>query len=70
MSSAGLTTIVQPTASAAPALRNIIELGKFHGVIKPQTPTGWRRTNERRLATPDGRTSPWIRLASSANHSI
>ncbi len=40
MSSAGLTTIVQPAASAAPALRNIIELGKFHGVIKPQTPTG------------------------------
>lgn len=58
VSSAGLITIVQPAARAGPALRNIIELGKFHGVIKPQTPTGCRMTNARRFGTLTGRTSP------------
>src|SRR5262245_37798927 len=37
---AGFDTIVQPTASAGPALRVIIAAGKFHGVIAAQTPTG------------------------------
>src|ERR1700752_2076506 len=37
---AGLSTIVHPAASAGPALRVIIALGKFHGVIAPTTPIG------------------------------
>ena len=37
---AGFKTIVQPAASAGPALRVIIAAGKFHGVIAAQTPIG------------------------------
>ena len=38
MALAGLTTMVQPAARAAPALRVIIDAGKFHGVIAAVTP--------------------------------
>ena len=41
---AGFSTIVQPAASAGPALRVIIAAGKFHGVMAATTPTGWRIT--------------------------
>ncbi len=44
---AGLTTMEQPAASAAPALRAIIAAGKFHGVIAAQTPTGCLTTKIR-----------------------
>ena len=37
---AGFRTTVQPAASAGDTLRVIIEHGKFHGVIAPQTPIG------------------------------
>jgi hypothetical protein len=37
---AGFSTIGQPAASAAPALRVIIAAGKFHGVIATHTPIG------------------------------
>ena len=37
---AGLTTTVQPAASAGPTLRVIIAIGKFHGVIAAHTPIG------------------------------
>jgi len=37
---AGFTTIVQPAASAGPALRVIIAAGKFHGVMATVTPIG------------------------------
>src|SRR6185295_7367829 len=37
---AGLITIGQPAAIAGPALRAIMALGKFHGVIAATTPTG------------------------------
>src|SRR6202051_4439824 len=40
VSLAGLRTTVQPAASAGETLRVIIERGKFHGVIAPQTPIG------------------------------
>jgi hypothetical protein len=46
--SAGLSTIVQPTASAGAALRVTIADGKFHGVIPPQTPIGCLVTRIRR----------------------
>src|SRR6202048_44397 len=35
---AGFSTIVQPAASAGPALRVIIAAGKFHGVVAAVTP--------------------------------
>ena len=41
---AGFSTMVQPAASAGPALRVIIAAGKFHGVMAATTPTGWRST--------------------------
>src|SRR5690606_32009063 len=37
---AGLTTMVQPAASAGPALRVIIAEGKFQGVMAAVTPMG------------------------------
>jgi hypothetical protein len=36
----GLSTIVQPTASAGATLQAIWLTGQFHGVIKPHTPIG------------------------------
>ncbi len=38
--SAGLSTTVQPAASAGATLRVIIAFGKFHGVIAAHTPIG------------------------------
>ena len=40
VSSAGLTTIVQPAAMAGPILRVPMASGKFHGVMNRQGPTG------------------------------
>ena len=40
LSSAGLITIVQPAATAGPILRVPMAIGKFHGVMSRQTPTG------------------------------
>ena len=37
---AGLTTMVHPAATAGPILRVPIAMGKFHGVISRQGPTG------------------------------
>ena len=37
---AGFKIIGHPAASAGPALRVIIEFGKFQGVMAQQTPTG------------------------------
>src|SRR5436309_11047206 len=51
VSLAGLSTTVQPAASAGETFRVIIEQGKFHGVMAPQTPIGCliasRRASER-----------------------
>ena len=44
---AGLITMVQPAASAAPALRVIMAAGKFQGVIAAQTPIGSLTTTMR-----------------------
>ncbi|MCY1241314.1 hypothetical protein D9M72_542080 [compost metagenome] len=55
---AGLSTMVQPTASAGPALRVIIAAGKFHGVIAAHTPTGSLVTTMRWLVAGAGMVSP------------
>src|SRR4051812_6833322 len=55
---AGLMTIVQPAASAGPALRVIIAFGKFHGVTAAQTPIGCLMTTMRRSGDCAGIVSP------------
>ncbi len=55
---AGLTTMVQPAASAGPALRVIMAAGKFHGVIAAHTPIGCFSTTMRRSALNGGMVSP------------
>ena len=67
---AGLITIVHPAASAGPALRVIIALGKFHGVTAAHTPIGCLMTTRRLSAWCCGMTSPYMRLPSSPNHSM
>ena len=42
VSAAGLATMVQPAASAAPTLRVSMAIGKFQGVMATATPQGWR----------------------------
>ncbi len=46
---AGLTTTVQPAASAGAILRVPIAVGKFHGVTNTHGPTGWRIVRMRPL---------------------
>jgi hypothetical protein len=50
--------MVQPAANAAPALRVIIALGKFQGVIAATTPIGCLITTMRRSPEVAGITSP------------
>ncbi len=42
MSVAGLKTTVFPQTSAGRIFHEGIAIGKFHGVITPTTPIGWR----------------------------
>ena len=67
--SAGLSTIVQPAASAGAVFRVGIAAGKFQGVIPAVTPTGCLRTRMRRSLLGVGIASPYARFASSPNHS-
>ena len=59
---------VQPLASAAPALRVVVDAaGKFRGVIAATTPVAWRSTRMRASARSElGGVSAAISLASSA----
>ena len=56
--SAGLTTTVQPAASAGATLRVIIAAGKFHGVMAAHTPIGCFSTTMRRSLVGAGMVSP------------
>ena len=67
---AGRMMKVQPAASAGAALRVIMALGKFHGVIAAHTPTGCLSTKIRLSGAGPGMVSPYTRLASSAYHSM
>jgi hypothetical protein len=42
VSSAGFSTTVLPHTSAGAIFQIGIATGKFHGVIAPTTPSGWR----------------------------
>ena len=55
---AGLITTGQPEASAGPALRVIMALGKFQGVISAATPIGCLMTRMRLSAQGAGIVSP------------
>jgi hypothetical protein len=45
VTSAGLATTVHPAASAGAMPQDRIGIGKFHGTIRPTTPTGsWKVT--------------------------
>ena len=70
VSLAGLMTIEHPAASAGAAFRVIIALGKFQGVIAAQTPTGCLIHTIRLSGDGPGMTSPSMRFACSANHSM
>src|SRR5699024_1834996 len=40
----GLSTMVQPAASAGATFQAVVTMGKFHGTISAQTPAGsWQR---------------------------
>ncbi len=58
VSLAGFNTTVQPAASAGETLRVIIEFGKFHGVIAPQTPIGCLIASSRASGRCVGMVSP------------
>ncbi|MDT4849802.1 hypothetical protein FQZ97_839320 [compost metagenome] len=58
VSEAGLSTTVQPAASAGPTLRVIMALGKFQGVMAATTPMACLITTRRRPCLSWGMTSP------------
>ncbi len=62
---AGLRTMVQPAATAGAILRVPIAIGKFHGVISRQGPTGWRVTMTRPFPVGLTLKRPSMRTASS-----
>ena len=55
----GLSTTALPRARAGATTRMPSTLGEFHGVIAPTTPTGTRRTIERRPLTAVGMSEPY-----------
>ena len=64
---AGLSTTLQPAASAGAILRVAIAAGKFHGVTSTATPMGCS-SDTMRLSPPGARPYwPLARTASSAN---
>ena len=66
VSLAGLTTIVQPAATAGPILRVPIASGKFHGVMKTHGPTGCFIVSSRPVPASCVAKRPSARTASSA----
>ena len=66
VSVAGLITIVLPAIRAAMDFQAGIAIGKFHGVTKAQTPTGWRMHMANLLRSSEGVVKPKRRLPSPA----
>src|SRR5260370_37366051 len=58
VSCAGLITQVSPQTSAGSSFQDGIAMGKFQGVIIPQTPTGWRTAMANLLGSSDGVVGP------------
>ena len=64
VSSAGFNTTVLPAASAGASFHEEIASGKFHGTMRPTTPSGSRNV----IATPPatGIVSPSVRSGAAA----
>ena len=65
---AGLITAGHPAASAGAILRVAIASGKFHGVIRTDSPTGARRVSSVPPPVGTSRTLPPGRTVSSEYH--
>ena len=63
---AGLNTTVLPQTSAGMIFHDGIAIGKFHGVMIPQTPSGWRTDIANLLRSSDGVVWPNMRRPSPA----
>src|SRR5205823_13454491 len=58
VSCAGLITQVLPQTIAGNSFHDGIAMGKFHGVIIPQTPRGWRTAMANLLGSSEGVVGP------------
>ena len=58
MWSLGLTTTVQPAASAGASFQVSSSSGEFHGTTAATTPTGSRRVKAMKFGLSDGMLSP------------
>ena len=61
VSVAGLKTTVLPHTSAGMIFQDGIAIGKFHGVITPQTPSGWRTDIANLSRSSEGTVCPYWR---------
>src|SRR5271163_3514211 len=66
VSCAGLITQVLPQTIAGSSFHEEIAIGKFQGVIMPQTPIGWRTAMANLLGSSDGTVGPNMRRPSPA----
>ena len=66
VSVAGLKTTVLPQTSAGMIFHDGIAIGKFHGVMIAQTPSGWRTDIANLLRSSDGTVWPYWRRPSPA----
>src|SRR5207248_9939914 len=66
VSCAGLITQVSPQTRAGSSFQDGIAMGKFQGVIIPQTPTGWRTAMANLFGNSEGVVGPNIRRPSPA----
>ena len=66
VSCAGLMTQVLPQTMAGSSFHEEIAMGKFHGVIMPQTPMGWRTAMANLFGISDGTVGPNMRRPSPA----
>jgi hypothetical protein len=62
----GLNTTVLPVTRAGIVFQHGIAIGKFHGVMIPATPSGWRMLIAHLSGSSDGTVSPAIRRPSPA----
>ena len=66
-SSAGFSATVHPVARAGASFHSTAEVGPFHGIIAPTTPTGSLRVIDMRLPGREfGRVEPAILVAHPA----
>ena len=66
VSLAGFRTTVFPATSAGKVFQEGIAMGKFQGVMRPHTPSGWRTDIANLSGSSDGTVAPNRRLPSAA----